>query len=159
MGPMTGIYYFSSSSKRDGCSPIIHVENHQKFQVPKMELLTYVSCMYTAYGYAKPHPQNSLIRYSIFGTWNFWWENVSFSKMRRFLWDDFHPSCDGRLTVVLNLFLRWLGTEQNSYIHHIVESKTSPTNKSKQSEGKNLSKVSSVASKKWSVNRPTKNNK
>ena len=135
MGPMTGIY-FSSSSKQDGCSPIIPVENHEKFQVPKMELLTYVSCMY--YGlWIQPHPQTSLIRYSIFGTWNFWWENVSFSKMRRFLWDDFHPfSYDGRC-ISMSLICFFHGWEKSkTHIHHMVESKTSPINKSKQSEAK-----------------------
>ena len=32
---------------------------HQTFQVPKMEVLTYISCMDTAYGYGKTHAQNS----------------------------------------------------------------------------------------------------
>ena len=36
---------------------------HFRYQVPKMEVLTYISCTDTAYGYGKTHPQNSLIRY------------------------------------------------------------------------------------------------
>lgn len=41
--------------------------------VPKMEVLTYESCMDVRLMQGKPHPQNSLKRYntSIFGTWNF----------------------------------------------------------------------------------------
>ena len=32
---------------------------HQTFQVPKMEVFTYISCMDTAYGYGKTHPKGS----------------------------------------------------------------------------------------------------
>ena len=32
---------------------------HQTFQVPKMEVLTYISCMDTAYARDFTHPQNS----------------------------------------------------------------------------------------------------
>ena len=35
--------------------------DHQKCQVPKIEVLTYISCMDTAYGYGNPHPQNSVL--------------------------------------------------------------------------------------------------
>ena len=31
---------------------------HQAFQVPKMEVLTKISCIDTACGYGKTHPQN-----------------------------------------------------------------------------------------------------
>ena len=37
-------------------------QNHQTFQVPKMEVLTYISCMYAC----------------ILGTWNFWWQKLGY---------------------------------------------------------------------------------
>ena len=49
---------------------------HQTFQVPKMEVLTYISCMDTAYVRETPPPKWPEIRFrkpSILGTWNFWW--------------------------------------------------------------------------------------
>ena len=51
---------FFSQLRRDETSlqdgPLLH----QTFQVPKMEVrYTYLSCMDTAYGYGKTHPQNS----------------------------------------------------------------------------------------------------
>ena len=52
--------------------------NHQTFQVPKIEVLTYISCMDTAYVRESPSPKQPALRFStiILGTWNFWWNNV-----------------------------------------------------------------------------------
>ena len=52
--------------------------NHQTFQVPKMEVLTYISCMDTAYVREHSSPKWPKIRFfrtSILGTWNSWWIN------------------------------------------------------------------------------------
>ena len=48
---------------------------HQRFQAPKIEVLTYINCTDTAHVRETPTSQNSLIKHStfIFGTWNFWW--------------------------------------------------------------------------------------
>ncbi len=56
--------------------------SHQTFQVPKMEVLTYISCMYTAYGYGSfpSPPKNSLKNFRCCGLnplhfrnpWNSW---------------------------------------------------------------------------------------
>ena len=39
--------------------------HHQTVHAPKMKVLTYISCMDTAYGYGKTHPQNSLFSGSV----------------------------------------------------------------------------------------------
>ncbi len=60
---------------------------HQTFQVPKMEVLTYISCMDTAYVRENPLPNWPNIRFrkpSILGTWNSWWIAIFFLKLQPF---------------------------------------------------------------------------
>ena len=51
----------------------------QTFQIPKMEVLTYMSCTDTAY--VRENPQDSFVRFStsILGTWNSWWHKTHWS--------------------------------------------------------------------------------
>ena len=61
-------------------SPSTSPSNHQTFQVPKMKVLTYISCISSAYvrgnvtpkiaGYKVQEPSN-------LGTWNVWWSKFS----------------------------------------------------------------------------------
>ena len=54
-----GRVFISKHFKKPNLRPCFH----QTFQVPKMEVLTYISCMDTAYGYGKTHPQKLPYRF------------------------------------------------------------------------------------------------
>ena len=54
---------------------IYSIADHQTFQVPRMEVLTYICCMDTAYvrENTTPLPKIRFRKPSIVGTWNSWW--------------------------------------------------------------------------------------
>ncbi len=59
-------------------------ENHQTFQVPKMDVLTHLHKLYGySLGKGKPTSKiavNKVQETSILGTWNSWWENFSLAN-------------------------------------------------------------------------------
>ncbi len=62
--------------RKENLATVSRGDFHQTFQVPKMEVLTYISCMDTAYVRESPSPKQPNIRFrkpSILGTWNSWW--------------------------------------------------------------------------------------
>ena len=72
---------YKSKNETTSIELVLHFNNrqfliHQTLQVPKMEVLTYVGCMDTAYVRENSPPKWPEIRFrkpSILGTWNFWW--------------------------------------------------------------------------------------